>query len=308
MLARIAPLLLILLAACGSEGRRDPSPGGGRDSATVAARHARELIFVGEWRREPLVAPIVFRTVEGDSVRAREIRGWLARGKRWETFVDEQWTAPAVGSPWTVVPHGDLRIAAGGATGVESLWFDRAGRSLRLNIAQVLGQWNRGSTSRLHLLGGRLSVGGEPTRGVVVELLRIRRPSLEEPGISQQLILTSGDSLLLLVDRGTGRGRDGGSFVWLRDGSGAREWNAMRVQTRGARALPDARREIPRAWTVTVPEAGLTLDVQGLGFAAEIGAERAGRREVEARYTVRGWLEREGRRTPVSGLARQAVD
>jgi hypothetical protein len=50
------------------------------------------------------------------------------------------------------------------------------------------------------------------------------------------------------------------------------------------------------------------VDVRGLGFAAEIGEERAGRREVEARYTVSGWIERDGGRIPVSGLARYAVD
>jgi hypothetical protein len=300
--------VLLALAACTSE----PGPRAARttaaESTAAETRLTRELLFVGRSQGRPLVASIAFRSFDVDSLRAREIRGWLARDSRWETFLDERWTASAVGSAWMVVPHGDLRMAAGGPTGVEALWFDRGARRLRLRIGEVLGQWNRGATTRIHLMAAALNVGGDPTQGVVVELLRVRRPAEEEPGVSQQLILTSGDSLVLLVDRAVGRGREPGALVWLRDGEGPREWTDVRVQTSGGRLLLDARREIPRRWTVTVAEAGLRVDVRGLGFAAEVGEERAGRREVEARYTVSGWIERDGRRTAVSGLARYGID
>lgn len=300
--------LLVALAACGGDAGPRVTRTTAADPTPAETRLTRELLFVGRSRGRPLVASIAFRSFDTDSLRAREIRGWLARDNRWETFLDERWTSSAVGSAWTVVPHGDLRMAAGGPTGVESLWFDRGARRMRLRIGEVLGQWNRGSTTRIHLMAATLNVGGDPTRGVVVELLRVRRRADEEPGTSQQLILTSGDSLVLLADRAVGRGREAGALVWLRDGDGAREWTDVQVQTRGARLLHEARREIPRHWTVTVAEGGIRADVRGLGFAAEIGEERAGRREVEARYTVSGWIERDGGRIPVSGLARYAVD
>lgn len=301
--------LLLVVMACEPGGRTGSDRQVGADSTAAPPRQTRELIFVGQRQGEPLVAPIAFRTIDGARERAREIRGWLAHGNRWDAFLDERWSSVATGSAWTIVPHGDLEIAAGEAGEVEALWFQRSGRNLRLDIERVLGQWNPAPTTRVNLFSGTLRIGGEPTRGAVLELLRLRRAAGAEAGASDHLLLVSGDSLTLLVASGVGRGAGGSDgFAWMRSGAGGREWSEVRLIRHGGRPLQEARREIPRSWTFTIPQAGIRGQVHGRAFAAEIGAERTGRRGVEARYTVTGWLERGGRRTPLAGLILHSVD
>lgn len=268
----------------------------------------REMLFVGRRDDQPLVTSIAFRTVDGERWRAREIRGWLGHGNRWETFLDERWTSGRSGSAWTIVPHENLRVAAGGPGEVEALWFRRSGRSLRLELDEVLNQWNRGTAARAHIFSGALSVGGERSRGTLVELLQLRRPGTDQPTLEAHLLLTSGDSLALFIASAVSGGEPAAKVAWLRNAAGMREWSDVRMVLRGGRPLPEARREIPRGWGFVIPEAGIRGEVRPQGFAAEIGRERAGRRAVEARYTVSGWLEWGDRTIPVSGLARHSVD
>jgi hypothetical protein len=301
-------ILLAIATACDAGPGRRSAAGLGADSISLAPRQTRELIFVGRRQGDPLAASFAFRTVDGAATRAREIRGWLGHGNRWETFLDERWTSGRSGSAWTVVPHGALRVAAGGAGEVEALWFRRSGRSLRLGLDGALAQWNRGGTARVHLYSGSLSVGGETTRGTVVELLHLRRPREDQPGLVQHLLLTSGDSLTLYVAPAASGASGSGAIAWIHSSTGIREWSDVRLVPRGGRPLPEARREIPRGWGLVIPEAGIRGEVRPLGFAAEIGRERAGLRGVEARYTVTGWIEWGGRRRTVSGVARYAID
>jgi hypothetical protein len=278
----------------------------------MAPRQTREMIFVGQRGGRPLVAVFAFRTVNGSVTRSREVRGWLGHGREWETFLDERWSSGAHGSAWTIVPHGPLRVAAGGPGEIEALWFSRGGRSLRLELEEVLGEWSRGPASRLHLFSAALTVGGQTTSGPVMELLRLRRPAEDAAVTSEQFLLTSGDSLVLML--ATGRSENGQSngspaIAWLRRRGEEQEWSEVHVIPRGGRPVLEARREIPRGWGILVPEAGLRGEVRPLAFSAEIGlVERTGRRGVMARYTVTGWIELDGRRVDVTGMARHVAE
>lgn len=270
------------------------------------------MIFVGRRDGRPLVAVLAFRTVDGNVRRSREVRGWLGHGREWETFLDERWSSGSHGSVWTIVPHGPLRLAAGGPGELEALWFSRGGRSLQMELEEVLAEWSRGPTSRLHLFSGALTVGGQTTTGPVMELLRLRRPAEDAAGMREQLLLTSGDSLVLML--ASGQSEDGAAegsqgIAWLRNGAEDHEWSEVQLIPRGGRPILDARREIPRGWGILVPEAGLRGEVRPLAFTAEIGlVERTGRRSVMVRYTVSGWIEIAGRRVDVTGMARHVAE
>ena len=306
---RTALAAALLLAACGGDRGPDAAASIAADSASLLPRQTREVIFAGQRGGDPLGVSFAFRTLDGTSRRSREVRGWLGHGSSWEMFLDERWGARSYGSPWTIVPHDGLRVAAGGPNEIEALWFERGGRRLRLTLGPAVAEWTRGATARARLYSGSVNVGGETSRGVVLELLRLRRPAEDPPTQIDHLLLQSGDSVALFVavERTEETGTPA-AFAWLRDGSGTREWSDVRLIARGGRSLPEARREIPRGWSVAVPEAGIRGEVRPLAFAAEIGLERGGLRGVEARYTVTGWLEIGGRRLRVDGAARHAVD
>src|SRR5690606_27318049 len=283
----------------------------GTDSAAVAPRHTREIIFAGQRGTHPLVAVLAFRTTDDTGSRLREVRGWLGHGAQWDTFLDEQWTTDAHGSPWAIVPHGPLHVAVGDAADLEPIWFRRAGKSLPLQLGADLGQWSRGPASHVQLASGKLRVGGVTSAGAVLELVYLRRPGVDPPGVSDQLLLVGGDSLLLLVSSNATADRLGNeapAFALLRTGDGAREWSGVRLTPRGHRPVLEARRQLPGGWDLVIPAAGIRGQLDAHDFTTETGqVERTGRRGVEARYTVSGSVEIEGERVEVVGMARHTV-
>lgn len=301
-------LMSTAMLGCAEEDTTPRGQGAG-GTASLLPQQTREILFAGRRDGQPLATVFAFRNVDGRGGRSREARGWLGHAGSWETFLDERWASGQHGSGWTIVPHDQLRVAAGGANEVEAIWFERSGRFLRLEFGDPLAEWSQGPTERFHLFDASVDVGGEVSRGIALELLRVRRPTDDHPTQRDHLLLQSGDSVVLFVAVEREEGNDPPlTIAWLQDGSGRREWGEAQLLARGERALPEARREIPRRWSFVVPGAGIRGEVYGNGFAAESGAERAGRRAVEARYTVTGWMESGGRRLNVSGLARHAAD
>lgn len=304
----LAFLLLGLVAACDGSA---PDAGGGdgpRRGQASASRYSRELVFVGRRRDEPLVASVVSRTTDGQSQRARELRGWLSHGSQWDRFLDERWRGTRAGSPWTLVPHGPLRLTAGRDPEIEALWFREGAREMRLELGRPLGGWNRGSHTRIRIFDGTLRVGAERSRGMVAELLRLqdaRTARAAQPDLTH-LLLSSGDSAQLVVAVGGDPRTSGSSLAWWRSGGEATEWGQVELSPLAMRPLAEARRDIPSRWRLSIPEGELTGEVQALGLTAEIGEEREGVRAVEVRYTVVGWVERGGRRVRVHGMLRHS--
>lgn len=299
---------VLLLAGCGQT-----EPGGGTADGTEAARspwrYDRETTFL-TWDEAGLAsAPFSFSTVPLGERHEREVHAWLADGETWDEFLREAWSSSATGGLWRVVPHGELRIAAGGP-GVEALWYESGGRRLRLDVGDPRSQWHGGERERFRMLGGTMTVGASRRAGLVFEELQVSRGAdAGDPDILHDRIILldrNGFALYLLHERAAGTsadaGRDGAAWV-LTPGSdeaaqgGTVEWVEMRP-------LEEARRDIPLRWRFAAPEAGLAGEVAALGYHATLGAERGGRRGVAMRYTVEGWIERDGERVEVMGIVR----
>jgi hypothetical protein len=85
-------------------------------------------------------------------------------------------------------------------------------------------------------------------------------------------------------------------------------WERAQIRWIEMRPYEQARRDIPLRWSLRVPGAEREGEIEALGFDVVVGAERAGRRAVEARYTVEGWVSVDGVRTTVVGMVRHTQD
>lgn len=306
----LALLPALLLGACGNEADEAPSGGAGAGAGdTLSTRYQREFVYLGERGASPLVVPFVFRAVQrGDSIQ-RTGRAGLAHGPTWDPFLDEAWSTPRVTGVWRVLPAGDLRLAVGGPADVEALWYQRGDRSLRLDLRRPISGWNQGNTARYRLVAADLRLGTESTPGVVLESLQILRPSGAGRD-SDWLFLAAGDTLRLVLAESMTRESPGGGrgFAWAWTAEGERSWERAEVRWMETRSYEDARRDIPLHWSFRVAEAGLHGEVSAIGINPRVGPERPGRRAVEVRYTVEGWVEIEGRRSAVLGTVRHVQE
>jgi hypothetical protein len=303
----LAALLVSTVAGCrnGLDSPAEAEAAGQTASATLI-RYNRDYVFVSPRGETPLVVPFTFRAVDQGSQLERWSRGWLARGGTWDRFLDESGVTSRAGGVWRVVPQGDLRITAGGPAELEALRFTRGERRLRLELDAPLGEWHQGGDTRFRLLSGRLALGAETISGPVLEILRVER-SLDDGWPATQefdkLFLTSGDSIQLLVAEGLTEDQTS-AYAWTRMAGTERTWSAAEVRWLEMRPYQDARRELPRRWGFGIPAAGIQGEVEAAGFDALLGPERGGRRAVEARFTVEGWIEVYGERFPVVGMVR----
>lgn len=300
--------LCAALAACGSgepgtpadEGATAPEPGW---------RYERGITFVG-LNEAAVAAPFAFRVKPQGERHEREMRAWLARGETWDPFIDVSWSAAPTGGVWRVVPHGELRIAAGGP-GLEALWYDSGGRRLRLELGEPQSGWQGGDRKRFRLLDGTLTVGSEALTGIVVEELQVTpAPAAGATAPStayDRLVLLdeSGFRLYLLHERIAGEsaaGAEGTSWAYIAGAEDA--YQEAAVEWVEVRSVEEARRDVPLHWRFESAEADVAGEVTAIGYHTTVGAERGGRRAVEVRYSVEGWLESGGERVEVRGVVR----
>jgi hypothetical protein len=308
---RTAAVVLSLLGPlAGCEGGIGGG-GAGASAAGTAPRpgYVREYVFLGSRQGEPLVVPFAFRAVNADEDVERAARAWLAHGARWEEFLDERWRGSATAGVWRVVPHGELKVAARGASELDALWFESDDRSLRLQIGAPISGWTQGENARFRVQQGRLSLGEEVVTGAVLQLLEVDRGGAGRSGAEpvDWIFLSGGDSLRLVLARlGAARDRFGTSFAWTGRADAERSWETAEIDPLEVRPLPVARRDIPLRWRFRVPGAGVHGEVRALGYDPVLGPEREGRRAVDVRYTVDGWVEVDGRRSRVQGTVRHS--
>jgi hypothetical protein len=303
-----ATAVLLATAGCGGGGE-SPGQAEGADTAAEGAlyRYHREYVFVSARGESPLVVPLAFRATDRGSELERGARGWLARGGTWDRFLDESGITSRAGGVWRVVPQGDLRITAGGPAELETIRFQRGERRLRIEFENPITAWNQGGDTRFRLLAGRLSIGAETLSGPMLEILRVER-TLEDGWPAGQdfdaMFLTSGDSIQVVLAERLGGSEGEAGYAWTRSASGEREWDRAEIRWLEMRPYQEARRDIPRRWSFRIPSADLEGEVEAAGFDALLGPERAGRRAVEVRFTVQGWVEMRGERRSVTGMVR----
>ena len=270
-------------------------------------RYTREFVFLAPSSSGPLVIPFDFNAREqGDEIE-RGVRAWLARGSVWDRFLDETTETTVAGGVWRVVPIADLRLNVGGPAQIEAFDFQRGERQLRLELDSPLSDWQQGDETRFRLLRGRAIVGTEVVSGPVLELLRHDR-ILEDgwaPGQDfDAVFLSTGDSIQLVLAETLSGDGEGEGYAWIRTPSAERTWEDGELRWLEVRAYQDARRDIPIRWSFRVPGADVTGELESEGFDAILGPERGGRRAVEIRYTVSGWVELGGVRRDVVGTIR----
>lgn len=299
--------LAALLAGCGGADPDGGTPDDDR-AARSAWRYDRETTFL-TWDEAGLAAaPFSFSTVPRGERLEREVHAWLADSATWDEFLREAWSSSAAGGVWRILPHGDLRIAAGGP-GVEALWYESAGRRLRLDVGDPRSAWHGGERERFRVLGGAVTIGTSRRAGLVIEELQVssRRTAGEPETLHDRIVLLDreGLALYLLHERaaGTPDGATGGS-AWVLTPGTEEAAQEGRVEWLEVRPLEEARRDIPLRWRFAAAGAGVAGEVEALGYHATLGAERGGRRDVEMRYTVEGWIERNGERVEVMGIVR----
>ncbi|CAN5737163.1 hypothetical protein BH23GEM7_BH23GEM7_26420 [soil metagenome] len=302
----------LLLAGCDRGAAPVPSnaPAQAGELAEAAPRYLRELIFVGVLADTPVVVPFSFSGTAEDGEIMRSARAWLAHGTTWESFLDASWPSPAVGSVWQILPHPELRVIAGGTTEIEALAFRRGERALRLHLGAPISEWNPGEELRYRAMDGRLDLRGTTVRGTVFELQRIERPATQSArGDDDWLFLTDGGSLRLLLAEATGgEAAREETFAWTYLPDGEAAWDGVEIRWLEMLPFAPARRDIPIRWRYRLPGPGIEGEVWSLGYDAQVGEERAGRRAVEVRYTVEGWVSVEGERRRVLGMIRHLQD
>jgi hypothetical protein len=298
----------LALPGCGEGGDPAVDPEGGTQAeGTALYRYDREFIFVAPRSEAPLVAPFAFRATDDGATLHRSANAWLARGATWDRFLDTEAVTSRAGGVWRVVPQGGLRVIAGGPTEIETLRFERGERRLRLDVGTPLTGWSEGGDTRFRLLSGSISIGPEALAGTIFEVLRVEQ-MLDDgwpAGLDEDAAyLISGDSLHLVAAGGTGADSRADGYGWFRIGETDRKLTGVETRWLEVRPLQDARRDIPRRWSLGAAGADLSGELEAVGYDALIGPERGGRRSVDVRFTVEGWISLEGVEFPVAGLIR----
>lgn len=268
-------------------------------------QYDREYLFVGRDDDAVVLAPFTFRTIDRGEELERSALGWFARGPTWDRFLEASRVTSAVGGVWRVVPFDGLRVIAGGPAEIEAFRYTRAERRLRLELRDIDVDWIQGGDSRFRLLSGQLLVGTQPVPGPVLEILSVERMMPDGWPAPVELdfaFLSAGDTLRILVSNERENADD--TFVWIRSATDERVWSGGQLQWTESVPLEEARRDVPGAWTFDHAAAGLFGELEAIGYDAVLGPERAGRRAVEIRYSVEGWIELNGERSDVIGILR----
>jgi hypothetical protein len=312
-LRHLVVLGAVVVSGCGSEVVPEPprttAP---TDTATPVTRYTREFVFVGERTGVPVVVPFVFSARERDSQLEREVRAWLAHGSDWDPFLQESWSTPPAGGVWKVLPHGDLRVVAGGPSDVEALVFRRGERRLRLTPEILRATWATRDELQYRLFEGRLELAGQALRGSVLETYRVQRGPADElaaPGALDWMFVTDGGTLHLLLTEAMGEEREGEkTFAWSVSAVAEQNWPSAQVRWLEMLTVEQARREVPIAWSFRIPDGGVEGEVFSLGYHLQLGPDRPGRRAVLLRHNVEGWAQVGEDRYRIFGLLRHSQD
>ena len=291
-------------AAC--ETNPPPATVGGADTVaatpTTPVVYTHELLFVGEIADTPLVAPFLFRTTDLGAEHRRSAQAWLGLGGTWDAFLDERWTAPAGGSVWQILPHGELRITAGEAGEIDGIVFQRETRRLRMQLGKSSPGWIAAERARYRVRESEIQLGDRIVPGGVLEVQRLVRERSGERGATDVVFLFGDRSLrLLIVNSATDTSENDSSLGWTSTAAAEEVWDQAHARGIEVRSVEPARRDIPLRWSYAIPGAGIRGEVAALGYEVVLGEEEGERREVEVWYSVEGNAEVDGETRRVFG-------
>lgn len=282
------------------------------------AAYERRLIFVGPGQRLPTAAIVDFVSLSDSVGLRRGVRVRVADGDEWSRLLDLGWEGDPMREPWTLVPHGPLRLVAGDAGDLAAVVF-RGDVEMRLEPGAPLAEYSVDRGTHLVLRQGRLSLGADLVHGLLLDAQLGRRldPAVSRDGPAEDALETDaeGDATpsarpgaeALLLDNA------GYYLVFATSTSGQIGWShhdGHDVVRRGARLVAASWQEagdnvqVPNAWRIAGPGELTGELVAELVDGVEIG--RAAEVERLGYAIVSGWVDDGDVRREVFGIVRHA--
>ncbi len=236
--------------AAGVGGDVEPSSG----EIALGTEYLRTLVFLEMATDTSMVVAWDFGTgIQGDSIR-RSIRGWLGRGGQWSLFVDDAWTTGPLGSPWTILPRGAVRLIVGQADQLREVRYQESDRRLALRLGDEIADWTDGAGNSYRVHAGAARLGEAEMEGWLLDVSSAHAPKALER--DEWAFLATDDGRYLMMAR-PHRPGPFGAWVWEGpeapspdDGDGAPPWPAVAVSWTETAVVEEARRDIPLAWDV----------------------------------------------------------
>jgi hypothetical protein len=270
--------------------------------ATPLRTYERAIAFRATETDSALAVVWLFRHADlGDAVR-RSTRGFLLRAETWDLFLDERTDDPASTVPWRLVPTGPMRLVVGDGDRIDRVIFEADDRLLDLGLEGGGARWTGANGGTFDVESGSVVFGDRAFAGVAVDLSRAR--SAEEPPLGDWVFLTSGDSVVVLLQARTQtRDRDGFQGWALR---GGREilLPEVTLEWTDTRAMDAARRDVPIAWSVASREGDLDGSISVLSADLRPGEGTGPLLPVEGVLEVGGTISLEGTDFRVRGILR----
>jgi hypothetical protein len=190
-LTLLLALPLIAAAACDDvppwrAAQSEPATQAPADFGPTAA-YERRLVFLGPGQRLPTAAIMDFVALSDSLGLRRGVRVRLVDGVEWTALMDAGWEMDPLREPWTLVPHGPLRLVAGDAGDLSSIVF-KGDVEVRLEPGSSLAEYSPDRGTHLVLRQARLSVGGDLVHGLLLDVQLGRRldPAMSRPTLDPE--------------------------------------------------------------------------------------------------------------------------
>jgi hypothetical protein len=285
-----------------------------------AAAYRDELTFLGRttflFRDYALVVPLDVKRQPLAQEVFVEIKAWGAWNGSWIPYIYEPIGVPGATADdlnGIMARYRQLKPGAGlevrkGADNAFALRYEKARTRFDLQTKPFVPRLSLENPEGRLALGvteGRLNVNRHAVTGRVVSAFIMPTPQTDATGRYGlydhfTLQLPSGASLLVYHSRN----RPGFNLVALLtpDGKGDRQSRQVHLSWLKLARDAESGREIPTAWTVGAPEAGLKADLEEWGRNLVRYQTDAGKTAVAVNVMVRGSVEVSGARMPVFGL------
>lgn len=332
--ARLAVALLLAASACERPSRRageakgdvggagrSPRAGAGASVSDTSAQpfvgiptvYSTHFLFVatgGSLPRSasapapsPLAASIHFMGRAGAGLYVRDYRGWLIQNAAWTPIAWDRVEEPPTRAPWRVFPAQGLRLIVGDQGEIRELIADAAPRRVHLGVGLLLDRWEDPDAARRQIREAQLWFTATPIRAILLEE-QVARPGAAVPPPFRShdtavLRLSGGD--LLIFSHQRDREGYGTSFAWASLGGVNRRWDRVDLQLPERMTDTTFRRSVPARWELTIPEPNVRGELTPIQYRASSLTE-GGVKPLHLVYTVRGWVEVDGKRRNAIGV------
>lgn len=263
----------------------------------------RNVVFMTTGQDSAIVVSWIFEARdEGTSVH-HGLRGWLARSTQWESFFEDEWDTPPSRAPFRILPRGEVRLVMGPDDALERILFSADARELEIALDAPVADWGEGVGGSFRIHQGALHMGDQSVPGRVLDVNRSRLTA--ELPTGDWIFLEGGAALDAVMQAPIGDAEHARSFVgWARYRDENLEWTDVAVTWADTRALEEARRDVPVAWTLSDTLGDMSGSLEAISSDFSIGEGEGARLPLEALFQVRGVLVIHGDSIPVRGMIR----